>query len=160
MTIPPGWDTSRADTPPGHTTGLSWCYRGGPEEVLEPTQGQTYLSNRHFGMLRAGQCEASSAWVLLKAEAGHQPGALSAGEGLATLLLSSVFQPRRWGCRCSRRSSLGFESAHCLLQGLLGMALGEDWGRGTGLKAAETANREEGAGAVSTERAARATWNL
>lgn len=70
--------------------------------------------------------------MLLKVEAGHQPGALFAREGQATLLLSSVFLSRRWGCRCGRLSFLGFESAHCLLQGLLGTALGKDWGGGEG----------------------------
>lgn len=35
------WPYLQAGTPPGHTAGLSWSYRGGPEEALEPTQGQT-----------------------------------------------------------------------------------------------------------------------
>lgn len=49
------WLHLQAGTPPGHTIGLSWCYKSGPEEALELTQGQAPLRNRNLGVFRVNE---------------------------------------------------------------------------------------------------------
>lgn len=70
--------------PPGRTIGLSWVFLRVGLEALELTQGQVWLRTEILGCSESVRVQVSSAWVQLKAEAAHHPGALSAGDILAT----------------------------------------------------------------------------
>lgn len=87
------WLYLQAGTPPGQThlqailLGFLGCYSEWAWRLWNPHKVKPNSETEILGCSESMRGQVSSAWVLLKAEAAHHVGALSAGE----VHLSSVF---------------------------------------------------------------------